>query len=375
MKVLLVPDSFKGTLSSGAVAEAMARAVRDRFPGAEITSLSFADGGEGTVRAVLGAVPGKLRKSEVQNPWDEPVTAEWGVIEDGTRAVIEVAAASGLCLVPPEERRPLAASTFGTGELVREAIEEGIRRVLLGLGGSATVDCGAGLLQALGMRFLDAGGETVDVCGGNLAKVEALDDSRLIPELKETEILVATDVDNLLLGPRGAAKVFGPQKGATPAEVHYLETGLTHFANLLEESFEINVGGFPGSGAAGGIAAGLRPFSRLSVVSGGKFLAGLMRLPEKMAAVDLVITGEGRLDRQTLGGKAIKVIADLGREAGKPVWAVVGGSEAGDEVKAALGLGQVVDLTRVSGSKEEAMARPEHWIFLGLREALADFPG
>lgn len=331
-KVVLAPDSFKGTLSAREVCAIEAEAVRRLIPEAEVVSLPLSDGGEGLVEAVLGIVPGKRRSAQVQGPFGEPVEAEYGVLPDGT-AVLEMASAAGLPLAG-DRLRPLEASTFGVGQLLVRAAEDGARRVLLGLGGSCTNDCGAGMAAALGYRFLDESGADVPPLAGNLGKIR-----RMIPPDAPlgVEILAACDVDNPLLGAHGATYTFGPQKGADAEALAFLEAGMASFARVLEDFCLWDAASLPGAGAAGGmgamlsaLGAKLTPGAELVLESAG--FDGILR------GADLVLTGEGRLDSQSARGKVVGQVARHCREAGVPCAALCGSIGLGAEALCACGL-------------------------------------
>jgi len=310
MKIVIAPDSFKGSLSALQAARAIARGLRRVLPAAHYQLVPVADGGEGTVDALLAAVGGRRITTTVCGPLGEPVAAHWGLLREGM-AVIEMAAASGLTLVSPTCRRPLGASTFGTGELISAALDRGVRQILLGIGGSASTDGGAGMAQALGVRLLDARGRPLrpGIGGGALQRVARIDGAGLDPRLATVELLVACDVNNPLVGPRGAAAVYGPQKGATPADVQVLDANLRHFGRLAGAFCGQPLLRRPGGGAAGGLGAGLLAF------------AGLERA---LAGADLVITGEGRLDSQTRFGKTPASVAALAARYGVPVLGLAG---------------------------------------------------
>ena len=261
MRVLVAPDSFKGSAAALAVAQAMARGVRAVFPEAEVLPVPIADGGEGTVEALVVATGGALREATVTGPLGQPVVARWGVLGDGETAVVEMAAASGLPLVPRERRDPRRTTTRGTGELMRAALDAGSRKLVVGIGGSATNDGGTGMARALGARFLGPDGAELPEGGAALARLDRVDLSGLDPRLAGAELLVACDVDNPLTGPRGASAVYGPQKGATPEMVRELDAALCRFAERAREATGRDVAGRPGAGAAGGLGAGLLFFT------------------------------------------------------------------------------------------------------------------
>jgi glycerate kinase len=327
VKILIAPDKFKESLSALQVADAIEAGLREVFPEADIRKLPVADGGDGTVRALVDALGGRLVEVEATGPLGAPVRAAYG--RCGDLAVIEMAAASGLALLAPEERDPLRATSAGTGELIRHALDAGARRFLLGVGGSATVDGGAGVLQALGARLLDARGVDLAPGGAALARLARIDLHGLDPRIATSRFEVACDVDNPLTGPRGAAAVFGPQKGATPEAVGLLEAALAHYAAVIERGFGEAVADLPGAGAGGGIAAALRVFLRAALRPGIDIVADALGLDAAVRDADLVVTGEGRIDGQTAGGKAPVGVARIAGLYGKPVIAI-GGSLAPD---------------------------------------------
>ena len=355
MKIVIAPDSFKESLSAPDVAAAIARGWQQVFPEAECLLRPMADGGEGTVDAVLAAVGGERRECEVRGPMGAPVKAHWGWLGQGT-AVIEMAAASGLHWVPREQRAARLASSFGTGELIREALDAGATRIILGLGGSATNDAGMGLLQALGMRFLDARGHELAPGGAALTNLDRLDLSGLDARLSDVQVEVAADVDNPLCGPHGASAVFGPQKGATPEHVVQLDAALGRFAAVVASALGEDHAEFPGVGAAGGLGFAARVFLKASFRPGIELVAELSGLAAAMANADLVITGEGRMDAQTLHGKTPVGVARVARAAGVPVIALSG--SLGDNYQALYEAGIEAAFSLAPGplSLEQAMA-------------------
>jgi glycerate kinase len=325
MKIVIAPDSFKECLAADDVAQAMARGVRAAAAEAEIVCVPMADGGEGTVRALVAATKGALHQATVTGPLGEPVAAEFGLLGDGESAAIEMAAASGLPLVPPNRRDPTKATTFGTGELVRAALDLGADRLILGIGGSATVDGGAGMAQALGARLLDEAGEAIGRGGGALARLTRIDLASMDSRLEGVRCEVACDVDNPLVGPRGAARVYGPQKGATPAMVAQLEAHLAHLADLIERDLGLDVRRAAGAGAAGGLGAGLVAFLGATLRPGVELVIDAVGLEEKLAGADLVLVGEGQMDQQSAYGKVPVGVARLASRLGVPAVAIVGG--------------------------------------------------
>ena len=327
MRIVIAPDSFKEALAAEQVCQAVARGVRRVRPDATIDQVPMADGGEGTVDALVAATGGSRRRTTVTGPLGEPVSAEWAVLGDhGRTAVIEMAAASGLALVPTARRNPLRTSTIGTGQLIRAALDEGARRILVGIGGSATTDGGCGAAQAVGVAFYDAAGCVIPegLAGGDLARIGRIELIGRDARLAETRVEVACDVDNPLCGPRGAAAVYSPQKGATPEQVRALDAGLAHLAELIRRDAGIDVLELPGGGAAGGLGAGLVAFFGGRLRPGIDLVIEASGLAERMAGADLVITGEGRIDRQSMMGKVISGIARTARAAGVPIIALAG---------------------------------------------------
>lgn len=338
MRIVIAPDSFKESLTAEQVCDAIAAGLRAVLPDAILDKCPMADGGEGTVDALVTATDGTFELTTVSGPLGEPVAARWGMLGRGAvpTAVLEMAAASGLPLVPPEKRDPLKTTTFGTGQLLRAALDHGAKKILIGIGGSATTDGGAGCAQALGARLLDADGRALPdrASGETLEKVAGIDLSRFDPRVATTEIVVACDVTNPLCGPRGAAAVYGPQKGATPEMVRCLDENLAHFADVIARDIGKDVRDIPGAGAAGGLGAGLVAFCHATTRPGVEIVIDAVHLRERLAGADLVITGEGRLDRQSMMGKLIAGVGRAGQLAGVPVVALVG--SVGEGADAAL---------------------------------------
>lgn len=357
MRVVVAPDSYKGSLSALGVADAMERGIRSVFAGAEVIKVPIADGGEGTVEALVAATGGTLRHAAVRGPLGEPVRAHWGVLGDGATAVIEMAAASGLPLVPRHRRDPRVTTTAGTGELVRAALDAGIGRIVVGIGGSATNDGGAGMARALGVRFLDAAGRELPEGGAALARLSRIDLSGLDPRLAAATVEVACDVDNPLTGPRGASAVYGPQKGATPAVVAELDAALARFAEVARAATGRDVSGRPGAGAAGGLGAGLLFFTPATLRPGVEIVLAATRFEERVAGADLVITGEGRTDFQTAMGKAPVGVAAAARRHGVPVICLSGGLGDGADEVLSHGIDAVMSVVSGPMALEEAMGR------------------
>ncbi|WP_243382710.1 glycerate kinase [Geothrix alkalitolerans] len=333
MRIIVAPDSFKGSVSALGVAEAMERGIHAVFPAAEVVKVPIADGGEGTVEALVAATGGRLMHTEVRGPLGEPVRAHWGISGDGGTAFIEMASASGLPLVPKERRDPRVTSTFGTGELMKAALDAGLRTIVIGIGGSATNDGGTGMARALGVRFLDAEGRDLPEGGAALARLARIDLSGLDPRLAEASVMVACDVDNPLCGPRGASAVYGPQKGATPEMVRELDAALGVFAEVAKAATGRDIALLPGAGAAGGLGAGLLFFTPASLRPGVSIVLETTGFEALAQRADLVITGEGRTDFQTAMGKAPVGVAVVAKRHGVPVVCIAGGlGDGADDV-------------------------------------------
>ena len=324
MKIVIAPDSYKESLTALEVANEIEAGFREVFPDAEYVKLPVADGGEGTVQAMVEATGGKRIEVTVTGPLGTPVKAFYGLTGDGGTAVIEMAAASGLMLVPKEQRNPLVTTSYGTGELIRTALDAGARNFILGIGGSATNDGGAGMLQALGAKLLDADGKDVAFGGRPLGKLVKIDVSAFDPRLKECTINVACDVDNPLCGPRGASAIFGPQKGATPEIVKELDGYLQNFGQLIKRDLGVDVAEVPGAGAAGGMGAAMMGFMGGRLRPGSEIVTDAVGLDAAVKDADLVITGEGRIDGQTIFGKTPIGVTRVAKRYGKPVIGVAG---------------------------------------------------
>ena len=356
MKVVIAPDSYKGCLSALEVAKAMERGVLSVFPSAKVRKIPIADGGEGTVAALVTATNGQLRQTEVTDPLGNKIIAHWGVLGDGRTAVIEMAAASGLPLVPKEKRDPRVTTTYGTGELIKAALAEGLAKIIIGIGGSATNDGGTGMARALGVRFLDAAGQEVAAGGGSLAEICQIDTTGLDPRLKNTEIVVACDVDNPLCGTRGASAVFGPQKGATPEMVQQLDAGLAKYASCARQATGRDVAEKAGAGAAGGLGAGLMFFTPAQLKPGVEIVLDAVGFSDIVRDADFVITGEGRTDFQTAFGKAPVGVAKVAKTHGAPVFCISGGLGEGADDVLAQGIDAVMSICDRPLSLEECMA-------------------
>ena len=329
--VVIAPDKFKGSLSAPDAAHAMAEGVRAAWPGAEVELVPMADGGEGTVEALVAATGGAWREAEVTGPLGVRVNARYGILGDGRTAVLEMAAASGLVLVPRENRDPLVTTTRGTGELLLDALKAGARRVILGIGGSATNDGGAGFAQAIGYRLLDDSGRDLGPGGGPLAGLDRIDSSGQTPLLDGVTISVACDVSNPLCGPTGASAVYGPQKGATPGMIPALDANLARLARCIERDLNKSVCDIPGAGAAGGLGAGLVAFAGGTLVPGVSLVIEAVGLADRLRQAALCLTAEGAIDASSAFGKTAVGVSRLAREQGVPTLALAGSIGRGAE--------------------------------------------
>ena len=355
-RIVLAPQAFKESLTGLDVARAMDAGLRAVWPEAETVLVPVADGGDGTLRSLVDASGGRTETATVTDPLGRPVEAEWGTLGDGRTAVIEMARSSGLALLRPAERNPLLTTTRGVGELMRAALDRGFRRLIVGVGGSATVDGGAGMAQALGAELLDEAGNPLEPGGGALARLARLDLSGLDPRLAATAVDVACDVTNPLVGELGAAAVFGPQKGATPEMVWLLEDGLGRLADVLLRDTGKDVRYLPGAGAAGGLGAGLHAFAGARLRSGADIVLEAVGLEEKLEGADLVLVGEGRMDGQTIFEKAPVAVARRAKRRGIPVVAIVGSLGDGFRAVHEHGVDAVFSLVDGPTRLEEAMA-------------------
>ncbi len=355
MKIVLAPDSFKESLTAVQACQAMRNGILAVEANAEIVFLPLADGGEGTVQTLVAATGGKIIRQRVIGPLGEPVDAEFGLLGDGKTAVIEMASASGLPLVPLEKRNPLHTTTFGTGQLIKSALDMGVDKIIIGIGGSATNDCGAGMAQALGVKFLHNEKEISEpMTGGLLARVTGIDISSLDSRISSTIIQAACDVDNPLLGERGASRVYAPQKGADAETVAVLEQNMAQVIDIIEAQTR-PVRDVPGAGAAGGLGAGLMAFLNADLVSGIDAVLDACRFDERIQDADLILTGEGKIDRQSAMGKTISGVVKRAAQAGVPVVAI-GGSVFDDaEQLYDLGLTSMFSICNRPMSLNEAM--------------------
>ncbi len=361
MRIVIAPDSFKECLSAAEVAEAIASGVKEALPQADIACVPMADGGEGSLDAVLAATGGERKTLDVLDANGQPTQASWAWLGEG-RAFIEMAAAAGLEQIPPLERRPLQASSFGVGQLIQAAVEAGARHIVLGLGGSATNDAGAGLLQALGARLLDGQGNDLPGGGAALRQLDRILLDDLDPRLQEVQFEIAVDVDNPLCGPRGASAIFGPQKGASADDVAELDAALAHFADVCARHCGSDHRDIPGMGAAGGLGFGVKACFKAGFRPGVELVAELSGLVAALRGADLVFTGEGRMDAQTLLGKTPAGVARYARRAGIPVIALAGSLGEGYEALYPEGITAAFSLAPGPVSLEQAYAQAGEYL-------------
>ncbi|HFI5325826.1 glycerate kinase [Serratia liquefaciens] len=355
-KVVIAPDSFKESLSALEVAEAIERGFRQIFPQVQYVKLPMADGGEGTVDSMVAATGGEIVRVAVTGPLGQPVQAFYGLLGEGETAVIEMAAASGLHLAPKAQRDPRMTTSYGTGELILAALERGVKTIILGIGGSATNDGGAGMMQALGARLLDENRQALPPGGAALAQLAYIDLSGVDPRLQQVSITAACDVDNPLCGANGASAVFGPQKGATPEMVTQLDAALRHYGTLLEQATGREVINAPGAGAAGGMGAALLGMLNARLRPGIEIVIETLQLEEALRDADLVITGEGRLDSQSIHGKTPIGVARVAKRFGLPVIGIAGSLSKDYQVVHQHGIDAAFSVLDRVVSLEEALA-------------------
>ncbi|NNH00592.1 glycerate kinase [Acinetobacter sp. ANC 5414] len=360
---VLAPDSFKESMTAEQACQAMQRGIQKVFADAHFIQVPMADGGEGTVDALVSCLNGQMIDCEVTGPLStQKVKTYFGLIEEGQTAVIEMAKANGIHLLEPSQRNPLLTTTFGTGEMIKAALDLGVSKIIMGLGGSITNDAGAGMAQALGAKFLDAHNTEVAVGGGQLDQIRTIDISGLDARLKQVEIMIASDVNNPLTGINGASHVFGPQKGATPEMVQQLDQNLTHFAELVAQQLNIDVKDIAGVGAAGGLGFGLMAFAGASIRSGVELVIEQTQLAEKIAQADYVFTGEGKIDFQTKFGKTLFGVAQVAKRLNKPVIAFAGLVGDGIDELYDLGFTQIIGINPSGCTLEDAMQNAERYL-------------
>ncbi|MCY9669229.1 glycerate kinase [Paenibacillus alginolyticus] len=362
MKYLIAPDSYKGSLSALQVTKAMERGIKRVDQSAEVRLLPMADGGEGTVEALIEVMKGQIIPESVIGPLGKPVPSFYGFIPEHKTAIIEMAAASGLTLVPKEELNPLITTSYGTGQLIKSALDRGCNRIIIGIGGSATNDGGVGMAQALGYCFLDQQGKELPFGGDALTQLMKIDISGRDPRIDEAEIIVACDVVTLLCGEKGASAVFGPQKGASPEMIAHLDQGLEHMAHQVKETLGISLLDVAGGGAAGGLGAGLVAFAGAKLLSGIEMIMELCSFDRLAEDVDLVITGEGNTDFQTAMGKTPVGVAKRAKQFQLPVICLSGGLGQGYKEVYKHGIDAVFSIMPRPAKLEEAFEHGEQWI-------------
>ncbi|MEH7253727.1 glycerate kinase [Neobacillus niacini] len=359
MKFVLAPDSFKESMSAKKAGLAMEKGIRSVFPDAECVIVPMADGGEGTVESLVSMTNGEIIKTEVIGPLGEKVIAEYGLLGEGQTAVIEMASASGLENIKLEDRNPLVTTTFGTGELIKNALDKGVTRILIGIGGSATNDGGVGMLQALGVSFKDQNGQELTFGGGALNQLTTINLSELDKRIAHVKIDVACDVTNPLIGENGASAIFGPQKGASPEVVQLLDQNLAHYAEIIKRDLGKDIAHSEGAGAAGGLGAGLMAFLNANLKKGVELVIEYTGLEERMAGADYVFTGEGSIDGQTLFGKTPFGVASIAKKYSIPVIAFAGRIGKGVEPLYENGFTSIVGILKGVSSLDEALESGE----------------
>ena len=345
MKIVVAPDSFKGSLTAIEVSDAIEKGIREVFPEAEIIKIPMADGGDGTVQCLVNATGGKILEEKVIGPLGNEVWAFYGILGDRKTAIVEMAAASGLTLVPENKRDPLITTTYGTGQLIKAALNQGCRKMIIGIGGSATNDGGAGMVQALGTKLLDKDGEEIGFGGGELKKIVKIDISCMDKRLSDIKVLVASDVNNPLCGPQGASRIYGPQKGATPEIIEELDESLAYFAELIKRDLHKDIKDIPGAGAAGGLGASLIAFLNAEFRPGIEIMIEAVKLEQAIKDADLVITGEGKIDSQTIYGKAPIGVAKIAKKYNVPVVAVAAIIEEDSRIFQSYGIDTLIKVS------------------------------
>ena len=371
MKIVIAPDSYKESLSALEVAAAIEAGFSEIFPDAEYVKIPVADGGEGTVEAMVAATQGSIVRLTVTGPLGAPVEAFYGLSGDERSAFIEMAAASGLELVPAAQRDPLITNSYGTGELIKNALDRGVDHIIIGIGGSATNDGGSGMMQALGARLLDQQGNEIAFGGGALPQLARIEIDQLDKRIQQCRIEVACDVTNPLTGEEGASAIFGPQKGATPELVQQLDKALAHYAEIIHRDLDIDVLHIAGGGAAGGMGAALHAFCQAELRRGIEIVTEALGLAEQVKDADLVITGEGRIDSQTINGKVPIGVAKVAKQFNKPVIGIAGSLTADVGVVHQHGLDAVFSVLFSIGSLEDALANAAQNVRLTARNVAA----
>jgi glycerate kinase len=373
MKIVIAPNAFKGSMTAAVAAQAMARGIREIEPRADLKILPVSDGGDGLVEVLIAALQGEIRCARVRGPLGKPVEARFGWIEENKLAVLEMAEASGLALLTVGEKNPMEATTAGMGEIMLEALKLAPENMLIGIGGSATCDGGCGMASTLGVRFFDQAGEAFEPKGGTLKSIAGIDRSGLTSLLAGVGLEVACDVENPLLGEEGAARVFAPQKGATAEQVEVLEAGMCHLADLVEKDLGFQIRSLPGTGAAGGLGAGLLAFAGAVLRRGADVVLDRLGFDEALEGAELVMTGEGALDAQTLSGKAPAVVAERASRRGVPCIAVAGRLDGERSVLQEAGFTSLHPLSIQPMSLQSMMQQAEELLARASAQAVKEF--
>ncbi|MCK0188983.1 glycerate kinase [Arenibacter sp. F20364] len=355
MNIVIAPDSFKECLSAREVAANIAIGVRKVLPAATIHEIPISDGGEGVLETLLNGVGGHRLSVTVMDPLMRPITAEYGILDDNKTAVIEMAKASGLELLMEQEKNPLLSTTFGTGQLIQDALNQGCTKIIIGIGGSATNDGGAGMVRALGAKFMNDKGEEIKEGGGSLNELYRIDLTNFDKRIQNCEVIVACDVSNPLTGVHGASMVYGGQKGGSRKDLEFLDSNLAHYAKTIKSTLDIDISSIPGAGAAGGTGAGLMAFLNGELVNGIELILQTLRIEEIIKQADLVFTGEGKIDEQTLHGKTISGIASMAKKYEVPVIVVTGKIGEGIEDIYSIGVSAVYSIVNKPMELKEAI--------------------
>ncbi len=359
MKIVVAPDSFKGSVSAKDAAQSIKNGIMKVYKDIDIVCLPMADGGEGIVQSMVDATGGKTIKTKVHGPMFQEVDAFYGILGDGKTVVIEMAAASGLPLVSDDQKNPMTASTYGTGELIKHALDKGCEKIIMGVGGSATNDGGQGMAKALGVVFLDKQGNDIGYGGGSLEKLYSIDITGMDKRIKNCEVILACDVENPLCGPTGATYIFGPQKGAKDGMLEILDKNLEHYADVIKSTLNVNIKDYPGAGAAGGLGGGAMAFLNAEIRKGVEIVIDMLRLDEHVKDADLVITGEGMMDYQTQFGKTPFGVAKTAKKYCVPVIALVGRIGKGADALYDFGVDSIFSIVDGPMTLENSMMNGE----------------
>ncbi|MFI3174918.1 MAG: glycerate kinase [Bacillota bacterium] len=366
MKIVVAPDSFKGSLTANEICTIVKTVAEEVFEGCEVVGIPVADGGEGTVDSILQALNGNRIDLKVQNALGQKISTYYGIFNESC-AIMEMASASGLPLIPEKERDVMQSNTYGTGEMILHAMENGCETIYIGIGGSATNDCGIGCMEALGVVFLDDSGQKINPVPDNFMKITKIDTVNLHEKIKDTKIIIMSDVKNLVLGERGATNVFGPQKGASKEQLLILEKGMEHIVNLMEKSQNIELKMIEGGGGAGGLGAGLFAFTHATMQSGVETVLDILEFKEKTKGADLIVTGEGMMDYQSAYGKVAYGVGNIAKEQNIPCVAVVGGLGKNAEVMFSHGIDTMTTTVNGIMTLDEAMAEAEQLCMQSVR--------